>query len=162
LIAFPALQTRYLHFRLLFPVYTYFILVWEVKGVPMADKRKVGRRDFTYYMQVTDDLTKEVLGYLSDISTGGFKLDSQKQIRPGQDFRVRIELTPEIADKNVMVFVARSKWCHPDHIDPNSYNVGFEIVNMASGDMAIYQRMFDKYGTENSFKKRSSDDYLWK
>ena len=68
----------------------------------MADKRKISRRDFTYYMQVTNDLTKEVLGYLSDISTGGFKLDSQKPINPGQDFRVSIELTPEIADKNIM------------------------------------------------------------
>ena len=77
----------------------------------MANKRKINRRDFTYYMQVTDDLTKQLVGYLSDISTGGFKLDSQKEIRPGQDFRLQIELTAEIADKTSMVFIARSKWC---------------------------------------------------
>lgn len=128
----------------------------------MADKRKISRRDFTYYMQVTNDITKELLGYLSDISTGGFKLDSQKQIAPGQDFRVHIELTPEIADKNAMVFVARSKWCHPDYVDPNTFNVGFEIINMLPSDMAIFQRMFDKYGAENRLKNRKSDDYLWK
>jgi hypothetical protein len=133
-----------------------------VKGAHMADKRKIGRRDFTYYMQVTNDLTKEVLGYLSDISTGGFKLDSQKPITPGQDFRVHIELTPEIADKVVMVFIARSKWCHRDHIDPNTYNVGFEITNMVPSDMAIFQRMFEKYGTDNKPSNRRSDDYLWR
>ena len=38
----------------------------------MADKRKIDRRNFSYYMQVTNDVTKELLGYLSDISTGGF------------------------------------------------------------------------------------------
>jgi hypothetical protein len=128
----------------------------------MAEKRKISRRDFTYYMQVTNDVTKELLGYLSDISTGGFKLDSQKQIAPGQDFRMHIELTPDIADKNSMVFIARSKWCHRDHIDPNSFNVGFEIINMSPTDVAIFQRMFDKYGTDNKSKKRSSDDYLWR
>jgi PilZ domain len=128
----------------------------------MAEKRKISRRDFSYYMQVTNDLTKELLGYLSDISTGGFKLDSPKQIMPGQDFRLHIELTPDIADKNSMVFIARSKWCHPDHIDPTSFNVGFEIVNMSPSDMSIFQRMFDKYGTENRMKNRSSDDYLWR
>jgi hypothetical protein len=128
----------------------------------MVDKRKISRRDFTYYMQVTNDITKELLGYLSDISTGGFKLDSQKQIAPGQDFRVHIELTPEIADKNAMVFVARSKWCHRDYIDPNTFNVGFEIINMLPSDMVIFQRMFDKYGAENRLKNRKSDDYLWK
>ncbi len=128
----------------------------------MADKRKISRRDFSYYMQVTNGLTKELLGYLSDISTGGFKLDSPKQIKPGQDFRLHIELTPDIAEKNSMVFVARSKWCHPDHIDPTSFNVGFEIVNMSPSDMSIFQRMFDKYGTENRTKNRSADDYMWR
>jgi hypothetical protein len=128
----------------------------------MNDKRKISRRDFTYYMQVTNDITKELLGYLSDISTGGFKLDSQKQIPPGQDFRLHIELTPDIADKNSMVFIARSRWCHRDHIDPNTFNVGFEIVNMMPGDRVIFQRMFDKYGTENRTKGKSSDDYMWR
>src|SRR5215211_7220754 len=118
----------------------------------MADKRKINRRDFTYYMQVTNDVTKELLGYLSDISTGGFKLDSQKQIAPGQDYRVHIELTPDIAEKNAMVFIARSKWSHRDYVDPNSFNVGFEIINMSPSDMAIFQRMFEKYGTENHKK----------
>ena len=42
----------------------------------MADKRKIDRREFTYYMQVTDDATKQLIGYLTDISTGGFKLDA--------------------------------------------------------------------------------------
>ena len=41
----------------------------------MSDKRKLNRREFTYYMQVLDDATKQTVGYLSDISTGGFKLD---------------------------------------------------------------------------------------
>lgn len=127
----------------------------------MADKRRISRRDFAYYMQVTNDITKELVGYISDISTGGFKLDSPKKILPGQDFRLHIELTPEIADKNAMVFIARSKWCHPDHVDPNSFNVGFEIINMAPSDVAIFQRMFDKYGSENR-TNRSSDDYLWR
>jgi len=128
----------------------------------MADKRKINRRDFTYYMQVTDDSTKQLVGYLTDISTGGFRLDTPKQIAPGQDFRLHIELTAEIADKTSMVFIARSKWCRPDHVDPNTYNVGFEIINMSPGDMLIFQRMFDKYGSQSSTRSKSSNDYLWR
>ena len=45
------------------------------KETYMADKRRLSRRDFSYYMQVTNARTKELLGYLSDISRGGFKLD---------------------------------------------------------------------------------------
>jgi len=128
----------------------------------MADKRKIKRRDFTYYMQVTDDLSKQLIGYIADISTGGFKLDSPKQIPSGQDFRMNITLSRDIADKTSMVFIARSKWCHPDHVDPNTYNVGFEVINMAPSDMVIFQRMFDKYGSQNTSRGRASDDYLWK
>jgi hypothetical protein len=75
---------------------------------------------------------------------------------------MQIQLTADIADKNSMSFVARSKWCHHDHVDPNTYNVGFEIINMAPSDMVIFQRMFDKYGSQNSFKSRTSNDYLWR
>ena len=128
----------------------------------MPNKRKINRRDFTYYMPVTDDLTKQLLGYLSDISTGGFKLDSQKEIKPGQDFRLHIDLTAEIADKTSMVFIARSKWCRRDHVDPNTFNVGFEIINISPSDMAIFQRMFEKYGSQNSIRGKSSNDYMWR
>ncbi len=128
----------------------------------MPDKRKIDRRDFTYYMQVKDEATKQTIGYLSDISSGGFKLDSPKNIAPGQDFRLHMDLTPDLADKNSMVFIARSKWSHPDHVDPSTYNVGFEIVNISPSDMLIFQRMFEKYGSENTTRKKSSNDYLWR
>ncbi|MBK9923843.1 MAG: PilZ domain-containing protein [Anaerolineales bacterium] len=124
------------------------------------NKRKKDRRDFTYYMQVKDDSTKQIIGYLSDISTGGFKLDCQQQIPTGKDFHLLIDLTAEVADKTSMTFIARSKWCHPDHIDPTSFNVGFEIVNMAPGDMVIFNRIFEKYGAETA-KRKGSDSYLW-
>jgi hypothetical protein len=128
----------------------------------MPNKRKINRRDFTYYKPVTDDLTKQLVGYLSDISTGGFRLDSPKEIRPGQDFRLHIELTADIADKTSMVFIARSKWSHRDHVDPNTFNVGFEIINIAPSDMAIFQRMFEKYGSQNTTRSISSEDYRWR
>jgi hypothetical protein len=112
-------------------------------------------------MQVLDDATKQIVGYLSDISTGGFKLDCDKRIPVGQDFRLSIQLNNEIADKTSMVFIARSKWCRPDHIDPTSFNAGFEIVNMAPSDMLIFQRMFEKYGSQHATRGKS-DDYLWR
>jgi len=128
----------------------------------MADKRKINRRDFTYYMQVTDDPSKQLIGYLTDISAGGFRLDCPKQIAAGQDFRMQIQLTSDVADKNSMSFIARSKWCHTDHVDPNTYNVGFEIIQMTPSDMLVFQRMFDKYGAEKRARSKSANDYMWR
>ena len=110
-----------------------------------SEQRKMERRDFTYYMKVTDAATGNLIGYLVDISTGGFKLDSAKAIPTGKDFRLHLELSGDIANKSSLIFSARSIWCQPDPIDPSAYKVGFQIVGMGSGDSIIFQRMYDRY-----------------
>ncbi len=128
----------------------------------MAEKRKLPRRDFAYYMPVMDALTKQLVGHLTDISTGGFRLDSLKKIAPEEDLRLQIRLTSDIASKEFMVFVARSKWCTADRIDPTTFNVGFQIINMSPTDMSIFQRMCEKYGTQKQAQRKNYDDYLWR
>jgi hypothetical protein len=128
----------------------------------MAEKRKITRHDFTYYMPVMDAMSKQLVGHLTDISTGGFRLDSLKEIPPGTDLRLQIQLSPEVAAKEFMVFIARSKWCCADRIDPNTYNVGFQIMNMSPTDISIFQRMCDRYGTQKQAKTKSYDDYMWR
>ncbi len=129
-----------------------------------AEKRKLARRNFSYYMRVMDELTGRLVGHLTDISTGGFKLDCSTVIPPNKDFRLRIELTSEMAPKNFMSFSARSKWCRPDDIDPTSFNVGFQITNMLPSDYEIFSRIFERYGSQgdSSLAKKKGDDYLWR
>ena len=126
----------------------------------MADKRKYNRRPFTHYMQVFDEDTGHLVGYLSDISMGGFRLDCEQRVPVGHDFQLAIQLNDEIADKMSLVLIARSRWCRPAYIDPTTFNVGFQIIDMAPEDLVIFQRMYEKYGSQNSV--RSSDNYLWR
>ncbi len=123
------------------------------------ERRKLDRRNFSYYMRVMNDTNGELVGHLADISTGGFKLEVQKPIPLNMDYKLRIDLTGEVSDKSFITFIARTKWCQPDHIDPTSYNVGFQLISITPGDLDIFSRMFDKYGTKN---KDSNADYLWK
>ena len=132
-----------------------------MKEMTKPERRKVSRRIFSYYMRMMDDKTGALIGHLTDISTGGFKVDSQKPIEANQEFNFRIELPNEVANKTFMVFSARSRWCAHDIIDPTSYNVGFQIINITPGDFEIFARMFEKYGTQGNVN-RSSTDYLWK
>jgi hypothetical protein len=123
------------------------------------ERRKIDRRNFSYYIPVTDAATTEQVGIMTDISLGGFKLDSQRPIPEGQVNRLRLNLTNEIASQESLVFVGRSKWCQPDYIDPSTYNVGFEVVNMTPSDAIIFQRMFEKYGSKNN--NNQIGNYLW-
>jgi hypothetical protein len=123
----------------------------ETKPAPAKHKRPE-RKDFSYYMQVFNHETQELVGHLADISTGGFKLDSPSPIPLNQDIQFRLELTSEVADKPFMVFVARSKWCKVDPLDPFCYNIGFQLIRITPEDAEIFKRMIEKYGTEHEQK----------
>ena len=107
------------------------------------------RKEFFYYMRVIDDETREVVGHLADISTGGFKLDTEKPVPINQDFRLCMQLPKEVSDIPFMVFGARSRWCSVDRIDPFTYNVGFQLIHFAPNDLEVFIRMMEKYGRES-------------
>ena len=128
----------------------------------MGERRNLERKDFSYYMQLVDSDTQQMVGHLVDISSGGFKLDSQSPIPVNKDFRLRMDLTSEVADKPTMSFVARSRWCQVDPLDPFIYNVGFQLINISPGDREIISRMIEKYGKkmkDHRIDKRRSN--LW-
>jgi hypothetical protein len=128
----------------------------------MDERRHRERKDFSYYMRLVNNDTHDLVGHLVDISSGGFKLDSQEPIPVNKDFRLRMDLTSEVATKPAMVFVARSKWCEVDPLDPFIYNVGFQLINISPSDLDIINRMMEKYGkkaTDKRIDKRRTN--LW-
>jgi len=106
------------------------------------------RKDFSYYMQIMDAETKEIVGHLADISSGGFKLDSRKPVPVNKDVRFLMNLPSEIANKPHMVFGARSRWCQIDPLDPCSFNVGYQLTHILPEDLEIINRMMEKYGRD--------------
>jgi hypothetical protein len=127
-----------------------------------TEKRKGTRRKFSYYMRVMNDVSGRLVGHLTEISTGGFKIDSDTAIPPNVDFRLWIELPNDVASKNILMFSARSRWCTTSPIDPTSFTVGFQIVRIAPRDLELFIRLFEKYGSPENTPVKPSDDYLWK
>lgn len=113
----------------------------------MNERRNIKRRKFAYYMRVLDDKTLNLIGHLSDISSKGFKIDSQTPIAPGIHFRLRMDLTTDVSNKAYIIFSAVSRWCREDPLDPFIQNVGFEITEIGSEESDIYHRIVEKYGS---------------
>jgi len=126
------------------------------------EQRKSDRRDFSYYMPVTDADSSKQVGVMTDISLAGFKLDSRQPIPNGQVNRFRLDLTYDIAPQAALVLLGRSKWCHPDYVEPSIYNVGFEIVNMLPDEKVILKRVFERYGSKTNANGNNNENYLWK
>jgi hypothetical protein len=109
-------------------------------------------------MRVMDESTGSLVGHFSDISTGGFKLDSIKPVPISMDYRLRIDQTGEISNKSYITFKARARWCNVDAFDPNLYNVGFQIIEMTPGDYDIFVKMFSTYGVQG-FSQQNGSGY---
>ncbi len=125
------------------------------------DKRQLDRRNFALYMGVLDELSGKLLGTLLDMSTGGFKLESQREIPLNIDIRLRIEHTNEISNKNFITFTARTRWCERNSYDRSIFNIGFQIVDMTPADYDIFVQMFNSYGSKTRTKFKSNPDYFW-
>jgi hypothetical protein len=109
-------------------------------------KRSDIRRKYGDYMRVTDDSTHELLGYLSEISLRGLKLECPKVLTVNKDYTLRLEYTSDVADKPYVVFVARAVWIQPDNVIPNEYIGGFRIVSISPSEQEIYQSIVENYG----------------
>ena len=110
------------------------------------ENRSDERHKFGFYMRVTDNNTHELLGYLSEISLKGFKLDTPKVMTVKKDYTLRLEYASVVEEKPYIGFIARAKWSQPDPITPNEYIVGFQIVSISPSEREIYQNIVENYG----------------
>ena len=118
------------------------------KKISEIQRTRPTRKDLFIYTQLINNDTLDIVGHLSDISSGGFKLDSRNPIPNNKEFRFLMNLTSTQADKSFMEFVARSRWCRVDPLDPFVYNIGFQMIQIAPDDLEIFNRMMDKFGRE--------------
>jgi len=110
------------------------------------ENRSDERHEHGFYMRVTDNNTHELLGYLTDVSLRGFKLDTPKILTVKKDYTLRLEYTSEFVEKPFIVFIARVEWSRLDPITPNEYIVGFQIVSISPPELEIYQSIVKNYG----------------
>jgi hypothetical protein len=126
------------------------------------EQRKLNRRDLSYYMPVAEVGSKQLVGIIVDISPGGFRLESPKPIPIDEVHNLHIDLTGGTGPLNSLVLTACSKWCNPDFIDPTSYIVGFEIMELSPEDALAYQRLFEEYTEQTKKSGYNRDLYPWR
>ena len=112
----------------------------------LIERRKLNRRNVSYYLPVMDDNTKQVVGHLIDISPTGLMMDSKIPVPTNLRYNLRIDLMEDIAGKAIVEFDAVSIWCRPDPIQPYLYNAGFQIVNIGPEDVEVIKIIAEKYG----------------
>lgn len=111
-----------------------------------SERRISNRRKFGYFMPVKDNNSNEIVGYLTDVSAQGFKLESQKSLLVNTVYHLRLDLTREVSNKSCISFYAKVIWSQPDPGTPLEYMHGFQIVSISLDDQVIFERIVAKYG----------------
>ncbi len=107
--------------------------------------RKFKRRHLIYYLEVFNDETDELLGYIVDLTVNGLKMVSREEIKPKQDFRLRLILPEEYCKAGQVVFDARSMWCSPD-VNPDFYAAGFSAPDLSQETRRMFMIMINQVG----------------
>lgn len=128
-----------------------------------TDKRKMERRKVSYYLPVSEPGNSHLIGVVIDVSLGGFKLDGTARVPIGQVRRFFIDLPDSVAPHFSRTFSGRCCWCRSDDLDPSSFCTGYEFVNMTSGNLSFFQRLYNEYGIKPDARlDRDSSGYMWK
>lgn len=113
----------------------------------MPERRTVPRKKISVYMRIKDDDTQEILGHMVEVSSTGMRLETVSPQEINRDYYLRLELTPDLGDVPYIVFIARARWCRMDDIQPNLYQVGFQLVEIVPEDKPVFARIVAKYGS---------------
>ena len=111
------------------------------------ERRKLQRRNVSYYLPVVDSNLQQVIGHLMDISLTGLMMDSKTPIPTNLKYNLHLDFMEDIAGRASLDFTAISIWCRPDSIQPFLYNAGFKITNIAPEDVEVVKRIAEKYGS---------------
>jgi hypothetical protein len=117
----------------------------RLKENTMPEKRTTPRKKFNMYMRILNDDTEEILGHMVEVSAIGLRMETVGSLPLEKDYYLRIEITPDLGSMPFIVFIARTKWCKMDAIQPNLFQVGFEIIEMMPEDREVFLRIMQKY-----------------
>jgi hypothetical protein len=113
----------------------------------MPERRNISRKKFDFYMRVLDDDTQAILGHMVEVSPTGLRLETVGPLPLNKEYYLRVELTADLGNVPYIIFIARTRWCNIDNIQPNLYHVGFAIVEIMPEDKEIFLRILEKFGS---------------
>ncbi|ERP30891.1 PilZ domain-containing protein [Chitinivibrio alkaliphilus] len=112
-----------------------------------AEKRREQREHLIFYLKIYHGADKEFLGRLGDLSRKGILLISKDAHTPGKTIPLSIDISDLhiLSAKKSIECTALVRWSHKD-INPDHYLTGFEIIDIASQDVEIIEKVVDSIG----------------
>jgi c-di-GMP-binding flagellar brake protein YcgR len=115
----------------------------------MKEKRQHKRVNLIYYLEILDEKTDKLLGYLVDISNGGLMMISEEQMQAGMELQLKMCL-PEVEYGNkAITFKANSRWSKLD-VNPAFYASGHEFSEIGPVEAETVASLIERFAFKGS------------
>ena len=121
----------------------------------MTNKRQFERRHLVYYLKVSDADTKNVLGYLVDITVGGMRLLSEEAIPLDRAYSIVLEVPCPDGTSRPIELKAQSLWSRPD-VNPDFLDTGFCFIDPPEEAAEEILRLVDDLALADDGAKKGS------
>ena len=123
---------------------------------PITENRTVERRRLVFYLRVFDQNSRQIIGHLTDISTAGIMLVSEREIQKETVFNARLILPKEVLGRTELQLKISCIWCRPDSI-PEFHVVGFQFVEIDLEKKKLIDALTSEFSLENSLSPDHAD-----
>ena len=121
-----------------------------------SEKRTVERRRLVFYLRVFDQDSKDIIGHLTDISTAGLMLVSERPIDSDAVFNVRVILPKEVSGRSELQLKVQCIWCRPDTIAP-FHVAGFQFVEIDLEKKKLIDALTGEFSREESLAPNGTE-----
>ncbi len=115
------------------------------RSVLVGIHRSLKRRHLIYYLRVFDLETGEAIGHLVDLTVRGMMVISEEPVTTDKVFRMKMDLPPQLFEKERWELTARSIWCKPD-VNPSFHDTGLRFLATTRHDEMIIHDLIEHYG----------------
>lgn len=112
------------------------------------DRRSIKRRHLIYYLRVWNTDTREMLGHMVDITTGGLMLISEQIIPPDQQFNLEMRWHDPESGERIIHFRAKSLWSRPD-VNPAFQDTGFMLLDQTPEVLLRIRELIGELGFQD-------------
>ena len=119
---------------------------------PMREERT----HLIYRLRVFDEKTGKLLGHMTNITPEGMMLLGEKQIRPGKEFSLRMDLPRNVMESGHLTFSAESKWCRRDGSE-DFFSVGFRIISISREGLTVVRTLIHDFYLEDFEEDAATD-----
>ena len=119
----------------------------------MSEQRKEMRKKLLAFTPVYDSKQKTLLGYVGDLTLAGVMVVGERSVESGFDTLLKIEFPTDLPDVTAAhIFIsARTAWCRQDVGSAQTFNIGFQFIDINPEHTKIIHGILGRYQFRNNY-----------